>query len=267
MLETDTFRKVIDELHPTLTYLTLYFQGEPYLNPDFLNFVSYASQRKIYTATSTNCHHITSAKAKETVESGLDRLIISVDGTSQDIYKQYRVGGNLDKVMEGTRHILEWKKKLNKTTPHVIWQFIVFRHNEHQLDAFKQLAKDIGVDEIGIKTAQIYDYEEGSDLIPLNSKYSRYEETVEVKGYSLKNKLLNHCWRLWQGCVMTWDGAIVPCCFDKDATHQLGNINYQPFKNIWHGAGYQSFRRKILKSRKEIDICTNCSEGTHVWNS
>ncbi len=268
MLEFDIFKKVIDELAPSLTYLTLYFQGEPYLNPHFLKFVNYASSKNIYTATSTNCHHMTIDKAKETVESGLNRLIISIDGTTQEVYKQYRVGGTLTKVIEGTKMLVDAKKSAQNTSLHIIWQFIVFKHNEHQIEEFKALAKAIGVDEIGIKTAQIYDYENGSELIPENEEYSRYskEEVIYTSGYSLKNKLLNHCWRMWQGCVFTWDGHVVPCCFDKDATHKIGNISTHTFRSIWHGEAYKQFRKSMLVSRKEIDICTNCSEGTKVWN-
>ena len=89
-------------------YLVFYFQGEPYLNPQFLDMVKYASGKKIYTATSTNAHYLNEANAKKTIESGLDRLIISIDGTTQDVYQQYRVGGNLEKVLEGARNVVKW---------------------------------------------------------------------------------------------------------------------------------------------------------------
>jgi radical SAM protein with 4Fe4S-binding SPASM domain len=57
----------------------------------------------------------------------------------------------------------------------------------------------------------------------------------------------------------------VPCCFDKDAKHQLGDLQAKTFKEIWQSEAYNQFRKSILKSRKEIDICSNCSEGTKVW--
>ena len=119
MLKKDFFRETIDDIHRHLLYLIFYFQGEPYLNPDFLEMVKYASSKKIYTATSTNAHYLTDEAARKTVESGLDRLIISIDGTTQDVYQQYRVGGKLDKVLEGTRNIVKWKKQLNSKTPEI----------------------------------------------------------------------------------------------------------------------------------------------------
>ncbi len=265
MLQGDLFRQLIDQQKHTLWYLTLYFQGEPYLNPDFLDMVGYASRNGIYTATSSNAHYLKPEIARETVKSGLDKLIISIDGTDQESYSRYRVGGNLQKVLEGTRNLTEAKRAAKSRTPHIIWQFIVFAHNEHQLDEIRQLAEEYGVDELGIKTAQIYDFAEGSDLLPANEKYRRYTE-VEA-GFVIKNKLLNHCWRMWQSCVVTWDGGVVPCCFDKDATHRIGELRHKPFREIWKSAAYNGFRQAVLKGRSNIDICRNCSEGTRIWET
>jgi radical SAM protein with 4Fe4S-binding SPASM domain len=265
MLQKDFFTETIDQLYKELFYLVFYFQGEPFLNPQFLDMVQYASSKKIYTATSTNAHYLNDANAKRTVESGLDRLIISIDGTTQDVYQQYRVGGSLDKVLQGAKNMVKWKRQMKSKTPFIIFQFLVVRHNEHQVEAVKKLAREIGVDDVWFKTAQVYDYEnDPNHLIPTIDKYSRYRKNnnrVEVK-----NTLENHCWRLWHAPVITWDGLVVPCCFDKDAQHQLGDLKGRPFKEIWQDEKYKLFRKKIMQSRKNIDICANCSEGTRVWS-
>ena len=265
MLEKDFFRKTIDDIYKELLYLIFYFQGEPYLNPDFLEMVKYANDKGIYTATSTNAHYLTDEKAKKTVESGLDRLIISIDGTTQNVYEQYRVGGTLDKVLEGTKNIVKWKKELKSKTPFIFFQFLVVKPNEHQIEAIKKLGKEIGVDQVRFKTAQVYDYEnDPHQLIPSNDKYSRYKKDSQNK-MQIKSGMVNHCWKLWQGNVITWDGLIVPCCFDKDALHQLGNLKTQSFKEIWNNDNYKQFRKELMQSRKNIDICANCSEGLKVW--
>ena len=265
MLQKDFFSDTIDQLSKELLYLIFYFQGEPYLNPDFLEMVRYASQKGIYTATSTNAHYLNDANPKRTVESGLDRLIISIDGTTQDVYEQYRVGGKLEKVLEGARNIVKWKKELKSKSPFVFFQFLVVRPNEHQIEDIKKLAKETGVDEVRFKTAQVYDYEnDPNQLIPKNEKYSRYKKN-ENGVVEVKNSLQNHCWRLWHATVISWDGLVVPCCFDKDAQHELGDLKGKPFKEIWHNDKYVNFRRSILQSRRNIDICANCSEGTKVW--
>ena len=265
MLKKDFFTETIDDIHRHLLYLIFYFQGEPYLNTDFLDMVKYASKKGIYTATSTNAHYLTDEAARKTIESGLDRLIISIDGTTQDVYQQYRVGGHLDKVLEGARNIVKWKKELKSKTPFVFFQFLVVKPNEHQVEDIKRLAKEIGVDEVRFKTAQVYNFEnDPNQLIPENDTFSRYKKTTDGK-YAAKNKLANHCWKLWHANVITWDGLVVPCCFDKDAMHQLGNLKNESFKNIWHNSNYKQFRSELMSSRKNIDICSNCSEGVSVW--
>lgn len=264
MLATDLFKKTLDELADTLVYLTFYFQGEPYLHPRFLDLVSYARAKNIYTATSTNAHYLTDEVAKRTVESGLDRLIISIDGTTQDTYEAYRIGGHLQKVLDGTRNIVRWKKELKTATPFIVFQFLVVKPNEHQIADVYRLAHELGVDHVALKTAQIYDYENGSDLIPSLDRYSRYQKQGDGT-YRIKNDLLNQCWKMWQSCVITWDGKVVPCCFDKDAHHVMGDLSQQTFREIWNSENYRNFRAAILRSRKEIDICKNCTEGTRVW--
>ena len=126
------------------------------------------------------------------------------------------------------------------------------------------LAKEIGVDEVKLKTAQVYDFVEGNELIPTISKYSRYYQD-HAGVWHVKNKLRNQCWKLWHACVITWDGMVVPCCFDKDATYRLGDLREKSFSSIWKGTSYRQFRARLLQGRDKIDICTNCTEGCKVW--
>jgi len=263
-LKEDFFRSTIDELHQDLLYLIFYFQGEPYINPDFLEMVKYANQKGIYTITSTNGHFLNDENAQKTISSGLDRLIISVDGSTQEVYESYRKAGKLENVLEGARNVVRWKKKMKSKTPHIIFQFLVVKPNEHQIPEIYRLAEEIGVDEVKLKTAQVYDYEDGNPLIPSDERYSRYYQKSNGK-YAVKNKLLNHCWKLWHSCVITWNGLVVPCCFDKDADHRLGDLQTQSFKEVWSGEAYQRFREELLQGRDQIDICTNCTEGCKVW--
>lgn len=265
MLSEVFLERTLLQLKPYLHSLTFYFQGEPYLNPGFLKMAAFAHRQGIYTITSTNGHYLGETNARDTVLSHLDKLIISVDGITQEVYEQYRVGGKLSKVMEGTREIVRQKRLLKSRTPHIVWQFVVFKPNEHQVEAVRKLGKELGVDEVKIKTAQIYDFENGHELIPEQGAYSRYRRNAEGR-FEIKNHLLDQCWRMWQGCVITWDGKIVPCCFDKDAKHQLGDLNTESFRTVWHSEAYNTFRRTILTGRSRIDICNNCTEGTKVWS-
>jgi radical SAM protein with 4Fe4S-binding SPASM domain len=263
-MKEDFFRRVIDELHQRLIYLIFYFQGEPYINPKFLEMVAYAHRKGIYTITSTNGHFLHPENARKTIASGLDRIIISIDGSTQEVYEQYRKEGVLETVLDGARNLVKAKKEAGSPTPHIVFQMLVVKPNEHQIDEVKRLAKEIGVDEVKLKTAQVYDYRHGHELIPTQSKYSRYYQDASGE-WRVKNKLLNHCWKLWHACVITWDGIVVPCCFDKDASHRLGDLREKSFSAIWKGVSYQQFRNQLHEGRDKIEICTNCTEGCKVW--
>ncbi len=263
-LKKDFFSKTVDNMYKHLLYMIFYFQGEPYINPDFLDMVNHAHKKKIYTITSTNGHFLNDENAKKTIESGLDRIIISVDGTTQEVYENYRKEGNLENVLQGARNLVRWKNELKSNTPHIIFQFLVVKPNEHQIPEIHKLAKEIGVDEVKLKSAQVYDYKNGNPLIPELAQYSRYRLNKDGS-YSVKNKLLNHCWKLWHACVITWDGLVVPCCFDKDAKHKLGDLKKNELKEVFYNSEYQQFRKELFKGRDKIDICTNCTEGCKVW--
>jgi radical SAM protein with 4Fe4S-binding SPASM domain len=259
MLQDQLFEKVIDQVKSHLTWLHLYFQGEPFLNPQFLEMVNYASQAGIFTSTSTNAHYLGEEQVTGILKSGLRQLIVSMDGITQEVYQDYRVGGSLEKVQKGLNLLLTERKKSKQDFPRVILQFLVTGKNEHQLPALKKWVKEIGVDELQLKTTQIYDFEKGSDLIPSDLGYSRYIP-VENGKWKLKQKIENKCWRMWQGAVVTWDGKVVPCCFDKDATHVMGELKDTLLASIWRSPIYFSFRRQLLIDRSQIEICKNCTE-------
>jgi radical SAM protein with 4Fe4S-binding SPASM domain len=259
MLDEALFRKVIAESGNYLTYLHLYFQGEPYLHPGFTDLIKTADNAGIFTSTSTNAHYLNKKNVDNTIDSGLKQLIVSMDGTTQDIYQDYRIGGKLSKVTAGLELLLKRREELKRKFPRIILQFLVTGKNEHQIPELKKWAKEVGVDELQLKSIQIYDFENGSELIPSELKYSRYIKDASGK-WKLKRNIENKCWRMWQGAVITWDGRVVPCCFDKDGSHVMGNVAEKTLKNIWKEPKYQAFRKNLLEDRKQIEICKNCTE-------
>jgi radical SAM protein with 4Fe4S-binding SPASM domain len=265
-LKIDFFRKTIDEVYKDLSFLIFYFQGEPYLNPNFLEMVAYANKKNIFTITSTNAHFLSPEVARKTVLSGLDRLIISIDGTTQEVYEHYRKAGKLANVLEGTKNMVAARKSLGVSHPEIFFQFLVVKPNEHQMEEVKVLAKSLEVDGVLFKSAQVNDFENGNPLIPSLSRFSRYKEVGPGK-FEIKNKLKNQCWKLWHGSVITWNGLVVPCCFDKDAKYVMGNLNEHSFKEIWSKNAFLTFRSQLVNNRKKIDICQNCTEGCSKDNA
>lgn len=259
MLQEQLFERVVEQVKGHLTWLHLYFQGEPFLNPRFLEMVKYADARGIFTATSTNAHYLGEKQVAGVMESGLKQLIVSMDGITQEVYEQYRVGGNLEKVQDGLKLLISERKKAGQNFPRIVLQFLVTGQNEHQLPALKSWAKAMEVDELQLKTTQIYNFENGSELIPSDLGYSRYAPVGDGR-WKLKKRMKNKCWRMWEGAVVTWDGKVVPCCFDKDASHVMGELKDHSLTAIWNSLSYFNFRKQLLTDRRQIEICKNCTE-------
>jgi len=263
-LKADINTKILTNLGKNLQYINYYFQGEPFINPNFLDFVKQARAKNIYVLTSTNAHFISEKTAHSIIDSGLSELIISIDGTTQETYSNYRIEGELSTVLDGLKKISKVKSDRKSKFPIITLQYLVTRQNEYQIDEINAIQKKYNADNLNLKTIQVYDYKNGNELLPTNEKYSRYKKLKDGT-FGLKNKMSNHCWRLWSTCVFTWDGKIVPCCFDKDAQYQMGELNKTEFKTIWKSGLYNDFRKKVLKNRQSIDICSNCSEGSKIW--
>ena len=257
-LDYDLYCKIIDEIGTTMLDAIFYFQGEPLLNKNFANYISYAKQYNIYTIISTNAQIIDKNIALNIVKSGLDRIIISIDGTTQDVYEKYRVGGSLSKSIEAIKFLKEAKTELKSKTPSIEAQFIVFRFNEHQISEFKQLAPTWGADKISIKSAQIHSPNQNSEIIPTINKYSRYHKINNE--WKIKKDFSKACFRAWYGMVVSADGNILPCCFDKQEKHSYGNIKDDKIENIWKNKKSKDFRNTLLNNRKNINICCNCNE-------
>jgi len=220
--------------------------------------INYAHRARLYTSTSTNAQFLTQSRAKELVLSGLDKLIISVDGSTQETYETYRIGGKLEKALNGIKYVVALKKEFKSVTPLVEVQFLVLKTNEHQMKEMKQLAKSLGADRLTFKTTQLYDFENGHKLMPATKKYSRYKQN-KTGFYQLKAKQPNHCWRLWNGAVVNSNGEVLPCCFDKLSEFSFGNIANDSFINNWQNKKASGFRRKILQNRKQFEMCRNCT--------
>ena len=261
-LDYENFKKVIDETGKYIIQVQLWNQGEPFINRSFLKFITYAHNQGIMTQTSTNGHYIrTDADAEALVNSGLDQLIFSMDGTSKESYEKYRVGGNFDLVLDTLERIARAKQTLKSDTPLVELQFIIFKHNQNEIDRIIGLCKKFNLNRLSFKTAQVYNHEQAVQFLPDDTDMMRYE--IDGDHYKMKGEVKNWCKRLWLNSTVNWDGAVAPCCFDKDADYSPGNV-FDPdrsFSEIWRNRKYQDFRRTVMTDRASIAMCTNCTEG------
>jgi radical SAM protein with 4Fe4S-binding SPASM domain len=249
------FEKIISELGPYLYNVNLYFQGESMMHPQF--FPILALCRNIHSTVSTNGHFLSMENAEEIVRSGLNKLIISLDGMDKVSYSSYRVNGDFDKVVKGIKNIAEARDR-NSSPLKVVIQFLVNRNNENQIKAVKKFAADMNAS-LYLKSMQIIDRDSYDTWLPSMSRYSRYKK--EGAEWEIKSNLPDRCARLWFNPVITWDGKVIPCCFDKDADYLMGDMNEESFSDIWNGSKYRLFRKKIVTRRSAIKICRNCTSG------
>lgn len=262
LLKFENFKKVIDQIHEHCFYIQLFFQGEPYINKELPEMIKYAQSKNIYVSISTNGLLINEKKVDLVLESAPDKLIFSIDGLDEKSYQNYRVGGTFKNADAALRLLIKKKKEKKLKKPFIEFQFIVMKQNEDQIEKVFSYGKEAGVDNVVLKTMQVSSYENALHFLPENEEYRRY--VVKNGELKMKGNIKNHCFALWRTSVVTWDGKIVPCCFDKDAKYELGLLNENSFNEIWKSEKYYTFRNFVLQGRNGISMCTNCTEGLKI---
>jgi radical SAM protein with 4Fe4S-binding SPASM domain len=254
-MDIDLYKKVMKELSPYLYNANLYFQGEPMLHPQFFSFIG--ASEKIHSVVSTNGHFLSVENSEKLVSSSLNRLIVSLDGIDQNTYSTYRVNGNIADVTAGLKNLAIAKEK-QKSSLKIEIQVLVNSINENQIDQVRQFAKSLNA-LLRLKSMQIINKTEIGSWLPSERRFSRYR--MKEGEYVSKNRLPDRCPRLWFNPVITWDGKIVPCCFDKNAEYIMGDINNESFREIWDGPKFRIFRKRILTGRHMIEMCRDCTSG------
>jgi radical SAM protein with 4Fe4S-binding SPASM domain len=254
-MDIKLFEKITNELKPFLYNINLYFQGEPMLHPRFFDFLEISKGIKM--TVSTNGHFLSKENAEKLTRSGLYKIIVSLDGMDRVTYSIYRQGGEFEKVISGI-HYLSKAIKDTKSSLKLEIQFLLNRYNESQIPSVRRFSKGVNA-VLRLKSMQVINNEHIDYWMPENEKFRRYKK--KNGNYFIKNDLNNNCLRLWLNPVVTSDGKVVPCCFDKNADHVMGDLNESTFREIWQGEKYKRFRNILLNDRKSIEICRNCTSG------
>jgi radical SAM protein with 4Fe4S-binding SPASM domain len=275
-LTFDNFKRAVDDLMPYLTTVVTWNYGEPFLNKQINKMFRYAADLDLVTVCSTNghpFHHRFPEGIQPLLDSGIDRLMISIDGATAATHEKYRIGSDLDAVVKGLRFFIEERNRQGLKKPHVDLQFIVFKHNEDEVPAITQLAKDIGVDSLSLKSANLtmadvmltdLDADKAREALkervnedlPSDAKHARYDEDGQVIGLPEKG-----CARLYEMVVVNWDGKVSPCCYDVNAKFDLGNAFEVDIKKLWNGPNYTDLRSKVAQSRQLVPMCSVCTYG------
>jgi MoaA/NifB/PqqE/SkfB family radical SAM enzyme len=257
-LSDETFKTLVNKLPSSTFIVNLYLQGEPLLNRQLPDFIKYLSDRQLYSIVSTNGQLLDDGMAEKLVRSGLSKIIVSLDGATEESYQRYRVGGSFQKVLNALKALNRARTQAQSIYPFVELQCIVFEHNEHEVQAIYDLARLYHIDKVSLKSAQIIDT--SNDVKPASqnnlSRYTVVDGLLSIKGHNYR-----HCFKVWGSMVFTWNGTAMPCCYDKEAVFELGNINYLSFNYIWRGFDFTKFRNALHNRPQPFDICRNCPEN------
>ena len=261
LLDFGLYAGLVGEVQGHVQRFTFHGQGEPFIHPRLTDMVRLASESGIRTHVSTNGHFLDAKICGMVIAAGLTSLSVSVDGATPDTYRIYRVGGDFQRVRDGIERLLAMRDSLGSSVPRVQLQFLVLRHNEHEIDAIRRLAEGLGVDALRLKSAQVFTPEQAQQYLPSDSSYRRYVETGELQ---IRSSSTFECWYLDHQPTITADGAVVPCCFDKNSKFEMGRLQDEPFTSIWRSFRYGGFRRLVRGDRGNFEMCRNCTEGLEI---
>ncbi|MDD5012034.1 MAG: radical SAM protein [Candidatus Nanoarchaeia archaeon] len=276
-LKFDNFKKVFDQIKPA--YLNLTGIGEPFLNPDIFDIIKYAKKNKAMVKFDTNAMLLNEENITKILETGVDVLSISIDGTTKKSYEQIRVGGNFDTVRQNVKRLVEERNKVNSSTE-VHMFFVLQAKNIQELPNFVKLADELGVNYVAgsfvvnlgdnkNEKNKIFDYKEKVDELVRETEEAvknakakvSIEPLLEYIKSSGSKEFYNEdmpCFMPWYSVFITWDGWVNPCDFSCDNEIVFGNVFEKPFKEIWNNEKLKNFRIQLLNSRKEIPLCKNC---------
>lgn len=259
-LNLEKFKKLIDEIKDVALELYLQNWGESTLVKNLPEMIKYATQNKIFVNLSTNfAINYSNDYLENLMSSGLGKLVIDVDGTTQETYEQYRVSGKLETVLENTKKAVNYKKQNNLKFPIITTKMLVMKHNEHQINDFKELSKKLDVDQMDLNNIQI-NPNTAKSWLPDNPefRYASYGKSEKVEP----------CHWPWSGFVVNWNGDVAPCCIVDDSDSDFGNILDDGLEKIWNNEYYVSARSEFSKEKEitKSTICNMCKNDTHNPN-
>lgn len=257
-LSIGDYRRVVDQVAPYALSIDLYNWGEPLLHNNVFDMVAYARERRVSAKISTNLNVLNETRIGEIIESGLDELVISLDGADQATYEKYRVGGDLAKVLWGVRELVAEKRRRKSPRPWITVRVLLHRGNEGEIAQIRQLAWSLGVNNVVVAPilVNIDRPQDVEEWLPGDSRYSYYDyRSREDKTVARTGR----CPFLWERMVISWDGGVSPCCWYDNPSNDFGNILKEGVEAIWNGPRYVSARDVFGGCRSGAEtICSQC---------
>lgn len=264
MMELALFTRLLDEVGRFVFTLQLWDWGEPFVHPQVYEMIAHARSKGIKVISSSNGHVFARRDhARRLVRSGLDTIIVAIDGATQQTYGLYRQGGDLDAALDGIRRIVEAKRVLGSPLPTVNFRFIPMAHNEHEIPLIRGLAADVGADVLSFKTLNNCQQDPYSDhtadgdrFFPRERRYHRFR--TDATGQRIRRRR-NPCKQPWNNPSVHWDGTVSVCSLDPHGRCVLGDLRETSFREIWRGERYRRYRGAFRESWETLHLCGDCS--------
>jgi MoaA/NifB/PqqE/SkfB family radical SAM enzyme len=264
MLSLENFKNFV-RLNPRIKHIESSNWGEIFLNNQFTEILEFAFKNGV-TVTArngVNFNDVTDDQLEALVKFNFERLVISIDGTTPDTYKLYRVNGSLKKVVENIKKLNKIKLRMNSPLPALTLQFIEFPHNIHQKEDAKNLAYKLGMNfVIKLNHSPKVNFAPGdiTESIPINP--SPANRANHYKG--TKNFYDLPCRQLWHRPQINWNGEVLGCCVNK--THSFGNAFEEPMNKIFTSEKYLHTKKMLFTkiSTREDTPCVNCEHYSNL---
>ncbi len=260
MMAFDCFTSIIDQARPYAIEVILHNWGESLLHPKIFDMIRYAQDANIGTSVSSHLNQVSDEMIEKMIDSGLEHLTASIDGATQEVYEKYRVRGSLSSALSTLERLQHRKRVRRSHTPVVEWQFIVMRHNEHEIDAARAMAARLGVDRfrllsVGLPFDDLENLALAGQWMSDNPKYRGYHpDTMLARGYLYDEP----CFYPYRAITINPDGAVAPCCAISHTKWDFGSIREQSLREIWNGARYQSARSLFSDHPIDAPVTTVC---------
>lgn len=261
LMPFDMYQRVIDQVKDYVYLLVFWSWGEPFINKDAFRMIRYAKDKGLLVHTSTNGHYFnTKEQARKIIDSGLDSLIVAVDGLDQPTYEKYRKGGNLQTVINSIENLVAERASLGVRHPLITLRFIVMKHNEHQIDRVKKFAEDLGADRLTFRSAVVrrsaLDLQDS--LTPHSSEFQQSGCNGFPSGGNPAGRLNNYCHRPYANLTVFSNGDVVTCENDFNAAFPLGNIADQSIRNILSSGKSRTFLKTFRENLDRFMFCREC---------
>jgi len=271
LMSIEDFRTIFDKIRPFVKTLDLFSWGEPFLNKDIGRMIAYAKERKpaVRIFVDSNLNVLSEEHVDSVVRNGLDVLKVSCDGVTQRVYEKYRAGGDLKRVMENISRLMSKKKELGSERPRIIWKYLVFKHNQSEVEKAREKALGMGLEfeDSGMRVdcgKEIFESVEKSverdrQWIPDDERYNNYRDLSGGK---------TSCEKPWKTLTVNWNGEVLPCGAVYDCgSYSFGNLLKQSFSEVWNGEKFVR-ARKIISGKEGSDpgiICSICKDNGYQF--